>query len=89
MAEANRAGLFWPTVCGGLARCGRCAFVARGADVDSFSSPTNDEEERLKLLPGAPDGVRRLACPARVCGDVTIVKKFVRGARPGDNMPYS
>jgi hypothetical protein len=31
----------------------------------------------------------RLACQARVLGDVTVTKKFVRPSRDGDALPFA
>jgi 2Fe-2S ferredoxin len=78
MEAALRAGLYWPTVCGGQGYCNRCSFVL---EPDHPSLLPMDAEElealrrvrwRVQELPG-----ERLACRAFVVADVTVRKKGV------------
>lgn len=81
MAAARRAGLRWPTVCGGLAECGVC--VLEVVDVRSALPPPGPEEaERLAALPETrrdPAATFRLACRV-VPTDGLVVRK--RGVVP-------
>jgi uncharacterized 2Fe-2S/4Fe-4S cluster protein (DUF4445 family) len=65
-AAAAAAGVPMPVPCGGLGACGRCAVSASGA----LREPGPDE--RVLLSPGAVVRGARLACRARVAGDVTV-----------------
>ena len=82
MAAAEREGLFWPTVCHGQAQCHACFFqVVEGEDV--LEPPGAVEAEALAHFAGRawyPDRVVRLACQARVRGEMTIHKPGVRRA---------
>ena len=85
MAAAQAAGYYWPTTCGGEARCTTCACeVVAGAGA---LTPMGRAErralvaERGEMVLSKPV---RLACQARVAGahDVTVEKAGVR--RPLD-----
>lgn len=80
---AWRNGYFWPTICNGQGMCKTCVFqVVEGAD--GLTTPSEFEQEGLDhvtpTLPGDADHYR-LACQARITGDVVAQKIGVR-ARP-------
>jgi 2Fe-2S ferredoxin len=81
MAAAQAAGYYWPTTCGGEARCTTCACeVLEG--VSSLSEM--GRAERRVLVAERSEAVLgtsvRLACQARLAtaGDVTVRKAGVR-----------
>jgi ferredoxin, 2Fe-2S len=82
MSEAERQGLFWPTICHGLAECHTCFFeVLDGAE--NLEPPNDLELTALKDFSGRSwyEGkLIRLACQTRVHGDVTVRKPGVRPA---------
>ncbi len=79
LAAARRAGLRWPTVCGGDAECGTCwALVEEGAE--HCSAMAEDERARLSLGVKAREPRARLACQLRVSGPVTVSRRTVRPA---------
>lgn len=76
MAAAERAGLRWPTVCGGQAECGVCALEVLEAALPP-AAPVGDELDRLATLPERrrhPDRAYRLACRL-VAVDGLVVRK--------------
>jgi ferredoxin, 2Fe-2S len=80
MEAAHEAGLYWPTTCGGEGICTTCACtVEDGLDqLDAMGRgerKTLAEERGEAILAG---GRIRLACQARVHGDVTVTKRGVR-----------
>ncbi len=80
LAAAWRNGLYWPTTCEGKATCSVCIFtVLEGAT--ALSAVSDLEQEGLarvvRTMPGDPAG-HRLACQARLTGDVVIRKGGVR-----------
>jgi len=83
MAAAEGLGLFWPTVCHGLAECHTCFFeVIEGAE--HLEPPDRPERTALQSFAGRSwyEGrTIRLACQARVRGSVTVRKPGVRRAR--------
>lgn len=84
MEAAWRHGLYWPTTCGGQGICTSCACtIEEGADrLDTMGR----SEQKTLVLEMGEAAVRkralRLACQAHVYGDVTVVKRGVRPARP-------
>ncbi len=85
MEAANRAGLYWPTLCGGEARCLACIFVP--ADPASLAPAEDVEREALAKAGRTPERFR-LACQARLQGDLVATHRGVRAARPGDRLPF-
>lgn len=72
--------------CKGFGTCGTCAVEVHG----ETSPQTARERWRLSFPPHEPQGGLRLACQARVLGDVTVKKhegfwgqRLQRRARPG------
>ena len=80
MAAAESQGLVWPTVCHAQAQCHACFFqVVEGEE--HLLPPAPLEEEALATFIGRgwfEDRPVRLACQARVTGDLTIHKPGVR-----------
>jgi 2Fe-2S ferredoxin len=82
MAAAVGQGIFWPTVCHGLAECHTCFFeVIEGEEHCEPPGPL--EQGALLHFSGRSfHGGRtiRLACQTRVSGPVTVRKPGVRPA---------
>ena len=84
MEAAWAHGLYWPTTCGGQGICTSCACsVDSGADnlepmgrseLKTLTSELGEATVRRQRL--------RLACQARLHGDVAITKPGVRPTRP-------
>lgn len=80
MSAAHDLGLYWPTTCGGEGICTTCACtVEEGAEhlepMGRGERRTLSDEHGSYLL---EHGRVRLACQARVHGDVTVTKRGVR-----------
>jgi ferredoxin, 2Fe-2S len=86
MAAAVRAGYAWPTICGGYGECHAC-FIRVVTGTENLSPMLPYEAEGVAQVAGngrqSGDPVR-LACQARVRGDVTVFKRGVRPARAED-----
>jgi 2Fe-2S ferredoxin len=80
MAAALDSGLYWPTTCGGQAICTTCLCrIEAGAEnLDEIGRTElmTMTEERPEAL--VRENNLRLACQARVSGDVTVDKRGVR-----------
>ena len=78
MEAANRAGLYWPTVCGGNGYCNRC-FITTDPDDPAFGSMSQEEEEALRRVRWRISSTagERLACQVKILADVTVRKKGV------------
>ena len=88
MEAAHAHGLYWPTTCGGQGICTSCkCTIDDGAEnLDAMGrseARTLVEEMGGNAATLAKRGLR-LACQARVQGDVTVTK---RGVRPEDDSP--
>lgn len=80
MDAAHEAGLFWPTTCGGQGICTTCACVVEAgaenlddmgrAELKTLTADLSETTVRSRHL--------RLACQARVAGNVTVTKRGVR-----------
>jgi 2Fe-2S ferredoxin len=82
-AAAARAGLRWPTVCGGNGSCGTCvSTVVDGAEHCSPVGPL--EQEVFDTVLHQPLRDRRLVCQLRVSGPVTVMRRGVRPAEPAN-----
>jgi 2Fe-2S ferredoxin len=79
MDAAHDAGLYWPTTCGGQGICTSCACTiddgAENLDPMSRSELRTLSEEMGEATVQAR--ALRLACQARVLGDVVITKRGV------------
>jgi 2Fe-2S ferredoxin len=77
MQAAARAGLRWPTICGGIARCGVCHVSILSAAV-ALPATTEAERRGLRLAPSRPQGPEvRLACQLIATGEITVEKTGV------------
>ncbi len=84
MEAAWNHGLYWPTTCGGQGICTSCACSVE-AGAENLEPMGRSELKTLREeLSEATVRTRRLrlACQARVRGDVTVTKMGVRPARP-------
>jgi 2Fe-2S ferredoxin len=84
MEAAHAHGLYWPTTCGGQGICTSCACtVDSGAEnldpMGRSETRTLTSEMSLDSDELARRGIR-LACQARVRGDVAVTKRGVRAA---------
>ena len=84
---ALRAGVSWPTICYGQARCTACALrVVAGHQ--NLGPPGQVEQGVLRQITGRrrqwSTRDTRLACRLTVAGDVTVEKK---GAKPAKATP--
>jgi len=88
MDAAHEYGLYWPTTCGGEGICTSCACTIE--DGEANLEPIGRGELKTLAEDLGEAAVRsrrlRLACQARVHGDVTVTK---RGVRPADDSPFA
>lgn len=80
MEAALDCGLYWPTTCGGRGVCTSCACTvdAGAGNLDAMGrSEFRTLAEELGEAAVRSRGLR-LACQARVMGDVTVIKRGVR-----------
>lgn len=82
MDAAHDAGLFWPTTCGGQGICTTCACVVETGQTRLEPMGRSELKTLTTDLPEAAVRARRLrlACQARVHGNVTVTKRGVRPA---------
>ncbi len=89
MHAAVRQGHRWPTLCHGEGSCTICHFEVIG-EAAGLAPPSATESDALRHC-GASRwcaGEVRLACQARVLGDVVVRKKGVRPLNaPGEFKP--
>ena len=79
MDAARQSGLYWPTTCGGEGRCSSCALtVVNGAENLTEMGRSERKTIEAELGPSALAKGVRLACQARVLGDVEVLKPGVR-----------
>jgi 2Fe-2S ferredoxin len=79
MAAAQARGYYWPTTCGGEGRCSTCALtVVSGAENLTDMGRSERKTIEAELGPSALAKGVRLACQARVMGDVEVLKPGVR-----------
>jgi len=83
MDAAHDAGLYWPTTCGGEGTCTTCACaVEEGAtNLDPMGRAEHKTLAEDRSEVELANGRIRLACQARVRGEVTVTK---RGVRPDE-----
>ena len=80
MDAAHELGLYWPTTCGGDGICTTCACTVEDG-IDNLEPMGRSERKTLAEERSAEildSGKVRLACQARVHGDVTVTKRGVR-----------
>jgi 2Fe-2S ferredoxin len=79
MAAAQAQGYYWPTTCGGEGRCSTCALtVVNGGENLTEMGRSERKTIEAELGPSALVRGMRLACQARVLGDVEVHKPGVR-----------
>ncbi|MEV0688223.1 2Fe-2S iron-sulfur cluster-binding protein [Nocardia sp. NPDC050378] len=76
---AENCGVSWPTICKGSVECTRCYMeVLEGQE---FISPMGEMErqalDRMRWR-GRPAGPERLACCAKINGDILVRRRSVR-----------
>lgn len=80
MDAAHDRGLYWPTTCGGEGICTTCACSVEEG-VEHLDPMGRGERNTLAEERGAEilaSGKIRLACQARVHGNITVTKRGVR-----------
>ncbi|MBI2913266.1 MAG: (2Fe-2S)-binding protein [Chloroflexi bacterium] len=84
MEAAWSHGLYWPTTCGGQGICTSCACSVEAGDENLEPMGRSEMKTLREELGEATIRSRRLrlACQARIRGDVTVTKQGVRPARP-------
>ena len=79
MAAVQAQGYYWPTTCGGEGRCTTCAAIVRSGEENlSEMEPSERKTIAAELGAAALERGVRLACQARVLGDVELLKLGVR-----------
>jgi 2Fe-2S ferredoxin len=83
MEAAHEHGLYWPTTCGGQGICTSCACTIDDGEANLEEIGRGELKTLVEEMGEATVRARklRLACQARVHGDVTVTK---RGVRPED-----
>lgn len=80
MAAAHDHGIYWPTTCGGEGICTTCACTVEEG-IENLEPMGRGERKTLAEERGPEvlaSGRIRLACQARVHGDVSVAKRGVR-----------
>ena len=78
MAAARAQGYYWPTTCGGEGRCTTCAAIVRSGEENLSEMGASERKTIAAELGAAVQRGVRLACQARVLGDVEVLKLGVR-----------
>jgi 2Fe-2S ferredoxin len=80
MEAAWADGLYWPTTCGGQGICTSCACIVEegGQHLDEMGRGERKTLAEERGEAALADGKLRLACQARVSGDVVVRKPGVR-----------
>jgi 2Fe-2S ferredoxin len=89
MEAAWANGLYWPTTCGGEGICTSCACnIEEGAEnLDALGRSERKTLSEERGEAALRNGTLRLACQARVRGDVVVNKPGVRPTRPSALSP--
>ena len=84
MEAAHEHGLYWPTTCGGQGTCTSCACTIEDGEANLEPMGRGELKTLAEEMGEATVRARRLrlACQARVHGDVTVTK---RGVRPEED----
>ncbi len=80
MEAAWELGYYWPTTCGGQGICTTCTCVVEEG-IENLEPMGRSERKTLsedRSEESLSTGKIRLACQARVVGDVTVTKRGVR-----------
>ena len=80
MEAAHEHGLYWPTTCGGQGICTSCACTIEDGEANLEPMARGELKTLAEELSEATVLSRRLrlACQARVYGNVTVTKRGVR-----------
>jgi 2Fe-2S ferredoxin len=80
MEAAHEYGLYWPTTCGGQGICTSCACTIEEGEANLEPIERGELKTMAEEMGEATVRSRRLrlACQARVHGDVTVTKRGVR-----------
>jgi 2Fe-2S ferredoxin len=80
MEAAHEHGLYWPTTCGGQGICTSCACTIEEGETNLEPMGRGELKTMAEEMGEATVRARklRLACQARVHGDVTVTKRGVR-----------
>jgi 2Fe-2S ferredoxin len=80
MEAAHEHGLYWPTTCGGEGICTSCACTVENGEANLEPIGRGELKTLSEEMGEATVRARRLrlACQARVWGDVTVTKRGVR-----------
>ena len=84
MEAAWAYGLYWPTTCGAQGICTSCACTIDegAANLDPLGRTERKTLAEERGEAALRNGTLRLACQARVRGDIVVTKPGVRPARP-------
>ena len=84
MEAAGAQGLYWPTTCGGQGICTSCACTIEAGQSNLESLGRSERRTLASEFSEATIQQRRLrlACQARVHGDVRVSKRGVRPVSP-------
>ena len=87
MDAAHEAGLYWPTTCGGQGICTSCACSIDEGNENLDEMGRGEQKTLAEEMGAATVAARhlRLACQARVYGDVAVTKRGVRSDSDGNN----
>lgn len=77
MAVAQAAGYYWPTTCGGQGICTTCACTVEegSANLEPMGRSEHKTLAEERGEAALRSGRLRLACQARLRGDVIVVKR--------------
>ena len=80
MDAAHEAGYYWPTTCGGQGICTSCACTVEDgiAHLDEMGRGERKTLAEDRGEAALASGRIRLACQARVHGEITVTKRGVR-----------
>ncbi len=84
MEAAVRHDLYWPTTCGGQGICTTCLCVIESGQENLEPAGRSERKTLVAELGERAQGNARLrlACQARVRGNVTVTKRGVRPSSP-------
>lgn len=77
MAAAQRAGLYWPTICNGHARCGHCHVAVQSGHENVCAMGDQERSTLTKIRGAASPQQERLACQTKVKGPVIFRRRGV------------
>ena len=83
---AWRNGYTWPTICNGQGTCKTCVFLTLEGEENLSAVEAWEESGLQTIAESLPDRGQgwRLACQAKVCGDIRLRKIGVRRQHGND-----